>query len=241
MSGALENKHFYRFIEVLRSCGALEVVLPEVDKLFGVPQTAKYHPEIDTGIHVLMSLKAAGLISSDPKVMFAVLVHDLGKGLTPANELPSHRGHEKKGLKPIKALSSRMAVPNSFKELALKVCEFHLHSHRIFELRPQTVLKLLEQLDGFRNPGRIEQFADSCLADRRGRTGRENESDEASQLLLALHQAALSVNAGEIAREITGEIRAAQDLSSNLGRKIKQAVATARVKAIAEELKASKV
>ena len=102
MQGALSEKHFFRFVEVLRDCGALGILLPEVERLFGVPQVEKYHPEIDTGVHTLMSLKAAGEICDDPEVMFSVLVHDLGKGLTPESELPSHRGHETNGLKPVK-------------------------------------------------------------------------------------------------------------------------------------------
>ncbi len=230
MQGAMSEKHFFRFIEVLRDCGALGVLLPEVERLFGVPQVEKYHPEIDTGIHLLMSLKAAGKICDDPQVMFSVLVHDLGKGLTPESELPRHRGHETKGLKPVKQVCDRLGVPSSYRELALKVCEFHLHGHRIRELRPETILKVLEKLDAFRRPERVEKFINCCLADKRGRTGHENASAENLDLLRAFHEAALTVEGGVIARRLAAtSADGKQD-----GKKINQAIQKARISVISD-------
>ena len=228
MVEALSAEGFYRFVEVLRDCNALSAVLPEVDKLFGIPQVAKYHPEIDTGVHTLMSLNAAGKITSDPIVMFAVLVHDLGKALTPKGEWPSHRQHENRGLKPINALSQRLAVPVQYREFALRVCEFHLLAHRIEELKPATVLKLFEKLDGFRNPERIARFANCCLADRRGRTGHENDGDKSGQFLLALHAAVLSVDSGKIVDRMTKE----NPDTKPLGQRIGLAIRAERIRAI---------
>ena len=189
MKTALEQKCFARFVSELRACGALTKVLPEVDALFGVPQVEKYHPEVDTGIHTLMSLQAVEKLTRDPMVKFAVLVHDLGKACTPRAEWPRHLRHEQRGLKPIKALCHRLNVPKAYREFSLKVCKHHLLGHRIHELRPNTVLKLLEALDGIRNPDRVRQFALCCLADMRGRTGHEDDESKALQYLLKLHQA----------------------------------------------------
>ena len=141
------EKQCSRFFRELRDCGALEKVLPEVDRLFGIPQTEKYHPEIDTGIHTLMSLDAITRISDNPMTIFAVMVHDLGKALTPVSELPAHRQHEKRGLKPIKLLCDRLHVPARYRSFALKVCEYHLHCHRVRQLQPKTVIKVLEKFD----------------------------------------------------------------------------------------------
>ena len=179
-----------------------------------------------------MSLQAAGRISDNPIIMFSVLVHDLGKALTPKTDLPSHKGHEKQGLEPIRQVCDRLAVPSVYRNFALKVCEYHLHGHRIHELRASTVLKLLEQLDGFRNPERVKMFADCCLADKRGRTGHEEDGDEACQMLLTLHQAALSVNSGTIAKQFL----AIKDQDS-VGEKIKQAIKDERIKAIKKYVK----
>ena len=230
MRGALSEQHFFRFIEVLRACGALGILLPEVERLFGVPQVEKYHPEIDTGIHTLMSLKAAGKICDDPQVMFSVLVHDLGKGLTPESELPRHRGHETSGLKPVKQVCDRLGVPSAYRELALKVCEFHLHGHRIRELRPETILKVLEKLDAFRRPEQVEKFVNCCLADKRGRTGHENASRESLDLLHSFHEAALAVEGGVIASRLT----TVSDEGKQDGNRIKQAIQKERIRRISD-------
>ena len=191
-----------RFFLELKNCGALKSVFPEVDRLFGVPQVEKYHPEVDTGIHTLMSLDAVEKISENAMVKFAVLVHDLGKGLTPKGELPRHRGHERRGLKPIKKLCERLGVPAQYREFALKVCEFHLHCHMIKQLKPSTVLKVLEALDGFRKPERVKMFSQACLADKRGRTGHENDDNEAMVTLEKYHAVALAVDQSRIAASV---------------------------------------
>ena len=162
------------YFRVLRECGALTVLFPEVDDLFGVPQRADYHPEIDTGIHTLLSLEQAVRITSEARVRFAVLVHDLGKALTPADVLPRHTGHEARGLPLIRTLGERLRVPRAWLELALLVGEFHLDCHRADELRPDTLLKRLEKLDAWRRPERFREFLQACEADARGRTGLED-------------------------------------------------------------------
>ncbi|WP_231758595.1 multifunctional CCA addition/repair protein [Microbulbifer elongatus] len=179
------------FISTLRDCGALEILLPEVDCLFGVPQPVLHHPEIDTGDHVLRALRQA---PADLPVRFAVLVHDLGKGVTPEHVLPSHRGHEAAGLPLVKGVCKRLRVPNPITALALGVCEYHLHCHKAFELRPQTLLKLLRALDALRKPERFEQFLESCEADARGRLGLEDRDYPQVDYLRAARQAAADVD-----------------------------------------------
>lgn len=171
LRGALLTARPSRFLTVLRECGALKVVLPEVDALFGVPQTAEYHPEVDTGVHVGMVLDQAAAMGLEETARFACLVHDLGKALTSEDELPSHRGHEASGLTPLRALCKRLRVPKNHQRLAERVCEHHLRCHRALELRPGKVLKLIELCDGLRNPDQFEQFLGACEADARGRGG----------------------------------------------------------------------
>lgn len=158
-----------RFFEVLHRCGALAVVFPELDRLFGVPQPAHAHPEIDTGMHCLMVLEQAARLSPDPRVRFAALVHDLGKGTTPGAELPQHIGHEQRGVELIEALCRRLRIPNDYRELAVKVARYHGHCHRALELRPGTLLETLTGLDAFRRPEILEDFLLACEADSRGR------------------------------------------------------------------------
>ena len=228
MHQAMQEKKFSRFLTELRECGALQRILPEVDALFGVPQTEKYHPEIDTGIHILMSTDAASALTRDPMVIFAVMVHDLGKALTPRAELPRHRGHEKRGLKPIELLCDRLGVPARFRTFALKVCEYHLHCHRIEQLKPATVLKVLEAFDGFRKPELIKKFALCCDSDRRGRTGHENDGRRETTLLLEMHRAALQVEQKQIARQIQHE----SGDGRRAGLRIKKAIRCHRIAAI---------
>ncbi|VAW70291.1 CCA tRNA nucleotidyltransferase [hydrothermal vent metagenome] len=163
------------FIQVLRECSALKIILPEIDALFGVPQPPEHHPEIDTGIHTMMVLKQAALLSDNPATRFAALCHDLGKALTPEKAWPSHHGHESKGVKPVQQLCKRLRIPNEFKELATLTAEFHLHIHRAFEIKKATLLKTIERLDGLRKPERYKQILIACTADIRGRTGYENQ------------------------------------------------------------------
>jgi tRNA nucleotidyltransferase (CCA-adding enzyme) len=160
------------FFRVLQACGALGPVLPEIQALFGVPQPPEHHPEGDAGQHTLMVLDAATRLSDDTRVRFAALVHDLGKGTTPHDQWPRHIGHEKRGLKLVKGLCQRLRVPEDHQRLALAVTEYHLLMHKLEELRPETVLKLLAGLDAFRNPDRVEPFILACEADAQGRGAR---------------------------------------------------------------------
>ncbi len=147
------------FVEVLRDCGALQALLPEVDALFGVPQPEQHHPEIDTGTHLLMALDvAAGMNENSAEVVFAVLLHDLGKALTRNSEWPRHIGHERAGVPLVDAVCGRLRAPNAMHDLARKVCLDHLNCHRVFEMRPETVLRLLERLDVFRQPDILKGF-----------------------------------------------------------------------------------
>jgi tRNA nucleotidyltransferase (CCA-adding enzyme) len=162
-----------RFIEVLRDCGALQKIMPELDCLWGVPQPAEHHPEIDTGVHTLMVLAQACKLSPDTEVRFAALMHDLGKGTTPRAEWPKHIAHEARGAKLVLQLCQRLRVPNDYRDLAERVARLHLHYHRALELKPATVVKTLQELDAFRRPQRFEKFLLACEADARGRPGYE--------------------------------------------------------------------
>jgi tRNA nucleotidyltransferase (CCA-adding enzyme) len=161
------------FVTVLRECGALKVVYPEIDALFGVPQPEKWHPEIDTGVHLLMALREAVKAGGNVATRFAVLMHDLGKGATPADRLPSHPGHEDAGIALVEQLCARLRVPNHLRELAVMTARYHTHVHRAFELRADTVLKTLEGCDALRRPERFADFLAACDADARGRLGLE--------------------------------------------------------------------
>jgi tRNA nucleotidyltransferase (CCA-adding enzyme) len=161
-----------RFFRLLREFGALDRLLPEVDRLFGVPQVARWHPEIDTGEHVLRVLDVAAADERALPVRFAALVHDLGKALTPAETLPSHPGHEQAGLPLVEAVCDRLRVPTACRELGLLVCRYHLEVHRAAQLRPSTLVRLLQRVDAWRRPERFEQFLQACQADRQGRRGR---------------------------------------------------------------------
>lgn len=175
------------FVQVLRDCGALARLMPELDRLFGVPQRPEHHPEVDSGIHALMSLETAARLSPTSLVRFATLIHDLGKGLTPEEEWPRHIGHETRSLPLVEALCERLGAPRDYRELALRVAEFHTHAHRALELKPSTLLKLLKQLDAFRRPQRWEDFILCCEADARGRTGfEERDYPQANYLRTAL-------------------------------------------------------
>ncbi|WP_159017611.1 multifunctional CCA addition/repair protein [Cognatiluteimonas profundi] len=188
------------FVRTLRDCGALAVVLPEVDALYGVPQRADYHPEIDTGVHVeLVCDMAASLAPGDALIGFAALTHDLGKALTPARVLPKHIGHESAGVAPLRALCDRLKVPAAHRQLAEIGCREHLNVHRLFELRDGTVHDLIARSDGFRQPGRIAQLALVCEADKRGRAGLAGCDYPQGPELLRLHAAALSVRGGDLA------------------------------------------
>ncbi|HEY0892859.1 MAG TPA: multifunctional CCA addition/repair protein [Cellvibrio sp.] len=173
---ALGEPHPEIFIEVLRASHALTRLFPEIDALFGVPQTALHHPEIDTGIHTLMSLQQAVKLSPSTCVRFATLLHDLGKATTPVDEWPRHIAHEDRSLPLVKKLCERIAAPKDYKDLALMVAQWHTHCHRALELKPATILKVFQSNDAFRRPERFEQLLLCCEADARGRTGFENRA-----------------------------------------------------------------
>ncbi|HET7921679.1 MAG TPA: multifunctional CCA addition/repair protein [Gammaproteobacteria bacterium] len=171
---ALQTETPSVFFTALRACGALARVFPELDRLFGVPQPAKWHPEVDTGVHVMLVVDQAARLSGELAVRFAALVHDLGKGTTPADILPHHYGHEARSVKLVEALCERLRVPRELRELAVLVARHHGQVHKVEEMRPDTVLKLLESVDAFRRPERFEFFLTACEADHRGRTGLED-------------------------------------------------------------------
>ena len=199
---ALASKTPSAFLRTLRACGALEIVQPEVDALYGVPQRAEYHPEVDTGVHVeLVCDMAARLAPGDTVVGFAALVHDLGKALTPEEVLPKHLGHEHAGLAPLRALCDRLKVPFQHRDLAKIACREHLNVHRLFELRDRTVHELLQRCDGFRQPARIAQLGLVCEADKRGRTGLQDQPYPQREELVRLLAVAQSVRAADVARE----------------------------------------
>ncbi|TAA25501.1 multifunctional CCA addition/repair protein [Pseudoxanthomonas winnipegensis] len=190
------------FLRTLRDAGALAHVLPEVDALYGVPQRAEFHPEVDTGVHQeLVSDMAARLAPGDDLIGFAALTHDLGKALTPAHVLPRHIGHEQAGIKPLLALCARLKVPAEHRELAVIACREHLNVHRIDELRDATVHDLLARCDGFRKPARIAQLALVCECDKRGRAGSAEDAYPQGATLKRLHAAACAVGARDVATE----------------------------------------
>jgi len=188
------------FLRTLRETGALRELLPEVDALYGVPQRAEYHPEVDTGVHVeLVCDMAAMLAPGDDVVGFAALVHDLGKALTPADVLPKHIGHEHAGLGPLRALCDRLKVPTAHRQLAILACREHLNVHRLFELKDTTVHDLLQRCDAFRKPERIAQLALVCEADKRGRAGLQEQPYPSGPELLRLLDAARAVRGRDVA------------------------------------------
>ena len=175
LSRALDEADPAVFFTTLRDCEVLERLFPEIEALFGVPQNPTYHPEIDTGLHVMMALQQSAALNHDNETRFAVLMHDLGKATTPAEVLPSHHGHEARGSKPVKNFCRRWRVPKAHTELALITTEFHLLAHRSMELKASTLLKLLTRADALRKPERFQKMLDACRADVRGRKGREND------------------------------------------------------------------
>lgn len=186
------------YFQVLRDCGALKVWFGEIDALFGIPQPEQHHPEIDCGIHALLSLTAAGKLSQSITVRWAALTHDLGKALTPQTEWPRHIAHEARGKKPLKALHQRLKVPRDAADLALLSSEFHTHIHRAFELKGSTLNKVFNQLDAWRKPERFEQFLWVCEADAKGRTGLENTPYPQANYVRAALKEALTIRVQDI-------------------------------------------
>ena len=175
MSRAISEPDPAVFFQTLRECDVLSTLFPEIAALYGVPQTALFHPEVDTGVHVMMALQKSAELSLDNEARFAVLMHDLGKAKTPPNILPGHHGHEQRGVKLVKSFCKRWRVPKAHTELALIATEYHTHVHRAFELKASTLLDFFTRVDLFRKPQRFEKLLLACLADVRGRLNFENE------------------------------------------------------------------
>jgi len=194
-----EEEHPEVFFQVLHQCQALKALWPELDALWGIPNPAKWHPEICSGVHTMMVLQQAVLLTknNDNKtaIRFAALCHDLGKGLTASEHWPSHRGHEKAGLPLVERIAKQLKVPNYCKQLALKVCEHHLHCHKAFQLKPSTLLKMFNQLDVWRKPQEFDDFLIACKSDFLGRLGFENRSYPQEQYLKNCMLAACQVSA----------------------------------------------
>jgi len=223
---ALGEKSPSAFFYTLKDCAALDKIFPEINGLFGVPQPEKYHPEIDTGIHVMLCLEQAARLSSSLEVRFAALVHDLGKGMSPKEHWPHHYGHETQGLPILENMCSRLRVPNSFKALALQVMQYHTHCHRAFELRASTITDMLAALGAFKPVNKLSEFLLACEADARGRTGLENIAYPQAALLSGAARAAASVDTSAI---LNGELKGAH---------IGEAIRRLRIKAVAEFIKA---
>ncbi|MGJ7510615.1 multifunctional CCA addition/repair protein [Variovorax sp. GT1P44] len=217
-----------RMFELLRACGALAVLLPEVDRLWGVPQPEAHHPEVDTGVHLMMVLDMAAHLHAPLAVRFACLVHDLGKGTTPADVLPRHIGHEQRSAKLLRAVCDRWRVPVDIRELADVVAREHGNIHRSADLAAAAIVRLLERCDAFRKPERFDEALLACECDARGRLGLEGNPYPQRTRLLAALAAAQSVATEPIAREA--------QLAGAAGPKIGEAIAHARVAAVAAAL-----
>jgi tRNA nucleotidyltransferase (CCA-adding enzyme) len=220
LSKGLMESQPSRMFDVLRACGALQKILPELDRLWGVPQPPQHHPEIDTGVHVMMVIDYAAKQNFSLPVRFAALMHDLGKGTTPADILPRHIGHEIRSVDLLKDVTKRLRVPNDCKELATIVAKFHGKLHAVPQMKPRTMLEFLIDLDAIRQPSRFADFLKACESDSRGRTGLENCALPEAELLKKVLQAALTVDAGAVASAFTDS------------EQIKQAVFAARLSAI---------
>ncbi len=192
---ALQTDHPARFFEILRESGALARLMPELDALFGVPQPASHHPEIDTGVHSLMALQQAVRLGADAPTRLAALLHDIGKGTTPPQLWPHHYGHERRGAHLLQAMAGRLRMPAEYRDLAILTARWHTHAHRAFELRPSTLLRLLHHLDALRRPQRFAQFLLACEADARGRLGLEDRAYPQAAYLRQALQAIQGVSA----------------------------------------------
>jgi tRNA nucleotidyltransferase (CCA-adding enzyme) len=219
---ALREPKASEFFKVLRACGALQPIYPEIDALFGVPQPAQWHPEIDTGVHTLMVLDQAASLSTQPAVRFAALVHDLGKGTTPHEQWPGHRGHEERSVALIEALADRLRLPAEYRDLSVIVARYHGIVHRAFELRPKTILEFMERADAFRRPERFAQALLACEADSRGRTGLEQVPYPQREYLHAARDAAAAIKPSP------------EDIAGRSGAEIAERLHERRVRAIAE-------
>ena len=225
LQSALGEQRPSVFFRVLRDCNALAAILPEVDRLFGVPQPEQWHPEIDTGEHALQCVDQAARLSPDIDVRFAALVHDIGKGLTDPQEWPRHIAHEKRSADLVPELCQRLRTPRSTRELAQVSAMYHTQCHQVQSLRAATLLRLLEQVDAFRRPQRLEDFILVCEADARGRTGLEERAYPQADYLRGAFAAANAVDSAEVARSVQERGRADGD-------QIRQAIESARRRAL---------
>ena len=198
---ALKERSPRTYIETLRQCHALKALFPELDRLFGVAQRADYHPEVDTGIHVLMALDQATALDNDTATRFAVLMHDLGKGITPEEILPKHTGHEERGVKLVNDLCDRLKIPNRYRELAIAVSRYHLLCHKAPTLRPVTILKVLKGIGALRQAEKLAQFIRCCESDARGRLGFEHTTYESGLWLTQVFEAIQSIDNKEFIQQ----------------------------------------
>lgn len=206
MQRALQEDAPEVFFLTLRACGALARIFPQLDCLWGVPQKPEHHPEVDTGAHMVLALQQIVKLSQKPEVRFAVLCHDLGKGNTPKDALPSHKGHEERGVKLIQEWCNQYHVPNHYRDLAVKVSRYHLHAHKAGELRADTIVKLFKSLDAFRNPEILEDFLLACQADSTGRLGRQDRPYPNGDFFRRAFVAANSIDVQAIVKNgLTGE------------------------------------
>lgn len=203
-SRALMEDHADEYFETLRACGALKVLFPELDALYGIPQRPEYHPEIDCGIHTMMSLQQACKANYSLEVRFAVLMHDLGKALTPVDELPRHIMHEERGITPVTEVCDRLKVPTHTKQLAIAVCKEHLKCHQALTLKPGTLWRLLQRLDVLRRPERVEAYVQACECDSRGRLGLENREYPQAQYVLDAMEVVRGIKAQDLPPDIQG-------------------------------------
>ncbi|CDS53611.1 tRNA nucleotidyltransferase [Polaromonas sp. CG9_12] len=225
--GLMEHKPS-RMLDVLRECGALKHLLPEVDRLWGVPQRAQYHPEVDTGIHLMMVLDMAAQLGAPLPVRFACLCHDLGKGTTPADVLPRHIGHEERSARLLKGVCQRLRVPVECRDIADVVAREHGNIHRSSEFSPAAVVRLLERCDAFRKPQRFADILLACECDARGRLGLEESAYPQRPRLLAALAAAQSVATDQVADQA---MAAGQN-----GPKIGEWIHRARVEVVSQRL-----
>ncbi len=216
---AMTEEHPDIFFRELRAWGALEPIIPELDRLFGVPQPEQHHPEIDSGLHSLLTLEQAAKLSNDPQVRYAAIMHDLGKGTTPPEEWPRHIGHEHRGVPLVKRIGKRLGIPNEWDRLAQRVAQHHIDCHRALELRPKTILKLLQKTDAMHHQDRFERFLLACHADLLGRPGYEQTPYPQADLLRTAREAALSVDAASLTKgmqdgkEIAAKLARARQLA----------------------------
>lgn len=221
---ALGGKYPSRFLLVLRSCGALQQLFPEIEALFGIPQPKEHHPEIDTGIHTLMTLNQCSRLTEDKRIRFAAMVHDLGKATSPKDKLPAHHGHEERGVKIIQTLCKRIKVPNQYRDLAVQVSRHHLDCHRVEEMKASTIVKKLEKMDAFRQTERFEQFLIACEADARGRTGFEDRDYPQSEYFMRLFNAANNIDTRSIAANYTEGKQIAEAIHAERVKQVKRAM-----------------